>query len=100
MGGLEALLGGGGGAPPMPPGGGGGAPAPPQEGGGDVTTMLQDMLALAGEYLAQEETETNKLTMQKVTTMIQQILAEEEKELQGAMQGKMSPALLQKSYGA
>lgn len=92
------LLGGGGGAaaPASPPP----SAEPSSEGGGDVTTMLQDMLALAGEYLSQEETETNKLTMQKVTTMIQQILAEEEKELQGALQGKMSPSLLQKSYGA
>lgn len=111
-GGLEALLGGGGGPPPGGPapggvdplqalGGGSGPPPPDQSadtGGGDVSSMLKDMLEIARGYIEQEDDEQNKLTMEKITTLIQQVLASEEKELQDAMGGKMSPKLLSRAY--
>jgi len=98
-GGLEALLGGGGGGAP-PPGGAPGAPPPAEQdaGGGEVSDMLKEMLEIARGYLDQEQDEQNKLTMEQVTTLIQKVLAAEEKELQDAMGGKMSPKLLSRAY--
>lgn len=105
MGGMAALLGGQSGPPGGDPMAGAPAGPPPQDpqggagGGGDVSTMLKDMLDIASGYLDQEQDEQNKLTMQKVTTLLQQVLAAEEKELQDAMGGKMSPKLLSQAYG-
>lgn len=93
-GGMEALLGGGGGMPPGDPMAG----APPAE-EEDVSSMLKEMLEIARGYLDQESDEQNKLTMEQVTTLLQKVLAAEEKELQDALGGKMSPKLLSKAYG-
>jgi hypothetical protein len=44
--------------------------------------------------------EQNKLSLEKAGTLIQQIKAAEEKEMEGAMQGKLTPGLLRKANSA
>src|SRR4051812_27877810 len=96
--GLLAGLGGGGGPagpggpPPVPPGGGldlgallggagagGGPPPGPDQGpgGGDPVAVLGQILDLANQYLQVEPDEEDKLTMQKITTLIQQLKAKD-----------------------
>lgn len=43
--------------------------------------------------------EQNKLALEKAGTLIQQIKAAEEKEMEGAMKGAMTPGLLRKANG-
>ena len=87
---LAALLGGGGGAPPAPE-----APAPEQ---GDTTDLIRQALELVRQYAQAEESEQNTLDAEKITSLLQGILASEEKELEDAMQGKASPRVLRKAY--
>ena len=72
----------------------------PEQGGGDedeaakLDRMLQDALGLAqGGTLSEQD----KLKIQKVLTIIQEIKAAEEKEMDGAMKGAMTPGLLRKA---
>ncbi len=99
---LAGLGAGGGGAPPdagpgpggPPPDlagllGGGGPPQGPDQGGGDEdpVAILGDMLALAQEYLGVEPDEEDKLLMQKVTTLLQQLRAKDQSDKDGALGG-------------
>ncbi len=101
---LAALMGGGGGAPmaggdPMA----GMAPEPaadPAAGGGDSTTsILERMIADAKLYVEVEQDEEDKLTMTKVLTTLQQYLADEQKETDDLLGGKVSPRALRKVSG-
>lgn len=87
---LMALLGGGGGAP---------APEAPAPEGGDASELIRQALELVRQYAQQEESEQGTLDAEKITTLLQQILAMEEKELDDAMQGKASPKMLRNAYG-
>ena len=87
---IEALLG----------GAGAGGPVEPQDdGGGDVLDIIRQALDLIRQYAQQEQDEQNTLLAEKITTQLQTILANEEKEQMGALQGKASPRLLKQAYG-
>lgn len=68
-------------------------------GGGDALELIRQALDLVRQYAQQEESEQGTLDAEKITTLLQQILAMEEKELDEAMQGKASPRLLRSAYG-
>ena len=93
---MQALMGGGAGAPAGPPQG------PSSDGGegGNATDLIRQALELVRQYAQQEESEQNTLDAEKITTLLQQILSNEEKELDDAMQGKASPRMLRSAYGA
>ncbi len=76
-----------------------GAAAPEQDGGEEdeaakLDSLLQNAIGLAQ---AGSLSEQNKLKIQKVMTLIQEIRADEEKEMDGAMKGAMTPGLLRKA---
>lgn len=76
-------------------------PDMPMEGGGQsASDILQQILSLADEYRAQEQSQQNLLLVEKLRTIAQQILAAEEKEDEGMMQGKFSPGSLRRMAGA
>ena len=75
---------------------GGDGPAP--EGDGDAADLIRQALELVRQYAAQEQSEQGTLDAEKITTLLQQILANEEKELEDAMQGKASPRMLRSAY--
>ena len=89
---IEALLGGAG-------AGGGMMPEPPGDDTGDVLDIIRQALDLVRQYADQEQDEQNTLLAEKITTQLQTILANEEKEQMGALQGKASPRLLKQAYG-
>lgn len=79
---------------------GGGQPAEePGQGGGEALELIRQALDLVRQYAQQEESEQGTLDAEKITTLLQQILAMEEKELDDAMQGKASPKMLRSAYG-
>lgn len=79
------------GAPQGPP------PEQPDQGSHeDEIRQILDMVRAAAQN-ADDEQET--LTWEKVSTMVQQILAAQEKQDQDMMQGKMSPAALRRALG-
>jgi hypothetical protein len=45
------------------------------------------------------DSEQDRLMLEKVTTMLQQIKASEEKEQEGMLQGKASPRQMRRAYG-
>lgn len=64
-------------------------PAPAGAEAADTISILKQMLDLAQQYLVVEEDEEDKLTMTKVLQQLQGYLAEEQKEKDGMLQGKM-----------
>jgi hypothetical protein len=72
----------------VPPGFGGGAPP------ADPETILREMLDVAAEYLEVEPDEEDRLEMQKVTSLLQALLARNQKAADQMMQGKLSPRAL------
>lgn len=72
----------------------------PEQGGGEqdeaakLDSLLQNAIGLAQ---AGSLSEQNKLKIQKVMTLLQEIRADEEKEMDGAMKGAMTPGLLRKA---
>lgn len=89
---ISALMGGAGAGEAQPAGD---APS----GGGDALELIRQALDLVRQYAQQEESEQGTLDAEKITTLLQQILAMEEKELDDAMQGKASPRMLRSAYG-
>jgi len=71
-------------------------PAPDQGGTEEelFKTLMDTVNQLRGLPTVSEQT---KLSLEKAATLIQQIKAEEEKAVEGAMQGQMTPALLRKA---
>lgn len=84
-----------GGPPPMGPPMGGGMPPQMDEMAEDQTEdpgeLLRSMLDHARSFLDSAKTEQDRLAMEKVTTLLQQILAQDEKDQQSAL--GMSPKL-------
>ena len=75
--------------------------APPSEAapsaapqGGDGVSLLKQAIDTIRQYQGGEKDEEDLLTAEKITTLIQQLLAKNQKELDGLMQGKMDPASL------
>lgn len=87
--------------PGMPPGGMVPPPGPlPQDAApapADGPGILKQMLDLADEYRQQEEDEVDLLAIEKVRTLVQQLLANNQKMSDDLMQGKASPAALRKA---
>ena len=89
---IMALMGGGG-MPPEPPMG------DPAAGGESTVDILERMIEDAKLYIDTDEDEEDKHTMTKVLTILQGYLADEQKESQNAMQGKLSPKVMARAYG-
>lgn len=70
----------------------------PEE-GGDGASKIKEIISMVRAYAEQENDEENILTAEKITTMLQQILAAEQKDAEGMLQGKVSPKALRKAYG-
>lgn len=79
--------------------GGGQPPVPEQSEGSGPLDILRAALAKVREYIQQENDEANILEAEKVTTVLQKLLADEQKEKDDAMMGKASPRLLRNTYG-
>ena len=80
----------------FPPGMGG---PPPQESGADPE-LLQQILDLFDSYRQNQQSQQNLLMAEKARTLVQQILASEEKEMDGMLQGKLSPGAIRRMAGA
>ena len=72
-----------------------------QEGdaGGSLDEILTSALELFSQARQVADTENERLTIEKITTMIQQVLAQNEKEEQDALAGKLSPRIMSRAYG-
>lgn len=84
--------------PPAPAAGPFSAPPEP-EGQGGPADLYQQIISLLSQAQEVEDSEQDKLALEKVRTLIQQLLADEEREEEEAMAGKMSPGLLKRAYG-
>lgn len=65
----------------------------------DATAILEQILSLADRYRQQEQSQQNLLLVEKLRTIAQQILAAEEKEMDGMLQGKMTPSAVRRFAG-
>ena len=98
--GMDAIMAaaGGGGTPPGPMG------LPPMEEesepAGDTAEIISQIIGLVRQYLDAEDDEIEKKEMTDILAKLQAARAREQKESQDALQGKMSPRLLTKAYGA
>jgi hypothetical protein len=75
-------------------------PAPDQGGGEDPASKFDRILADARELAASDGnfSEADKLVLEQITTLLQKLKAQNEKDQQTALSGKMSPAV-GKAYG-
>lgn len=94
---LDSILSGGG--QPMDPSGGMPADETEQASPRSTSEILEEMIESAKEYLNVEQDEEDKLTMTKVLQQLQQYLAKEQSEADGALQGKVSPRMIRKTMG-
>jgi hypothetical protein len=74
-------------------------PPPEEAPSGPVSDLLRQILDLADEYRGQEESDQNLLLVEQLRTIAQKILANEEKEDEGLMQGKLSPGAVRRAVG-
>lgn len=109
MGGMEGIpgpVGGLAGRPAAPPGPPGGGPmdamaAAPVEGAeppaGEEGAMFRSLLeSIRGLLSINTLSEKNKLALEKASTLVQQIKADEEKDEMDAMTGKLNPTVMRK----
>lgn len=82
------------GAPGPPP-----AEAAPAPDAGDHDSLVRDILDAVRLAANNAESEQETLAWEKVSTMIQQILAQTEKQDQDMMGGKLPPGALQRALG-
>jgi hypothetical protein len=75
------------------------APPPEEEmdEAGRLDRILSDARSIAGAD--GDFSEQDKLIIEKVTTLLQQLKAGREKESEAALGGKLSPRLMSKAYG-
>lgn len=95
---IMAQLGQAGAGPPAPPDAGP-SPMDQQYGQGsleDVKSILAEMLQLADEFRQQEGDQANLLAMEQVRTLVQKILAAEQKNEDDLTQGKASPSAIRR----
>ena len=116
---MAALGGGGGGAPaggPMPPdiaallaqGGGGapmeeeglGAPLPSEGTPGGGQDPLEAAIALLDEAIAAEADQEDQQVMRQCSAKLQSVLAKNQKEQDGMLQGQSSPSGIRKASAA
>ena len=73
---------------------------PPQGGGEQPSEMYVALRDLLNEIRMNEQDEQDLLDLEKIGTIVQGLLARNQKEAQDAMQGKLSPRMLSQAYGA
>ena len=95
---IASLLGGPGGPPPGPPPDMGPPPGPPPDeaGGGDVVDVIRSMLDAAQAYLQMSTDEEDNAQMAKIVPLLQALLAKDQKDLEQASQGTITPRLQRK----
>jgi hypothetical protein len=71
----------------------------PEEEAADPSDLLRQILDLAAQYRDVEPDEEDKLAIEQATTLIQKLLAKQQKDADGMMQGKLSPSGLRRTYG-
>jgi len=86
----------GGPPPPMGPPAMGPPPTGDQGAAPDAADLLRQILDLADEYRQQEDSDQNLLLVEQLRTIAQKILANEEKQHDDALQGKLSPSAIRK----
>lgn len=75
--------------------------AAPESGGGDEASMFRSLLENIRGLLAMDTlSEKNKLALEKASTLVQQIKADEEKDEEAAMTGKINPTVMRKLGGS
>lgn len=88
------------GAGPPPMGGGfdQGPPPPddPAGGAGQASDLLRQILDLADEYRQQEQSDQNIALVEQLRTIAAKILANEEKEKDDMLGGKINPAAIRR----
>lgn len=70
--------------------GGGGAPPAPADG----TSKLREALQMIADYQAGEQDDEDLLAAEEIRTRIQKLLAKQQQEQDGLLQGKFTPAAL------
>lgn len=81
------------------------AGGPPPGGPDDESTeqgaidILKQMLELADQYRGVEPDEEDKASMEQARTLLQNLLAKDQKEKDGLLQGKASPGALRRVLG-
>lgn len=89
---LAAIIGAGGGAGADPS-------VPPQQDSPDPNDLLQQILDIAAQYKQVEDDPQDLLTVEKVTTLVQQLIAANQKEADGMLQGKATPRAIRRASG-
>lgn len=69
------------------------------QGGGDPSEILRNILAEIDRYRQAEQDDEDLLQIEKVSTLVQQILANQQKDVDSAMGGKLSPKLMRRAQG-
>jgi hypothetical protein len=78
---------------------GGQLPYAGEEGGQDSGDFARSMLDLINEWRQVEADEEDLLMIEQVSTLVQKLLARNQKESLDAMSGKLSPRLMAQAYG-
>lgn len=76
-----------------------GPPDQPDQGGGDSVSILEQMLQLADQYRQVEPDQEDKSVMEQARTLLQNLLAKDQKDKDGLLQGKTSPGALRRVLG-
>ena len=67
---------------------------PPPSGGGDSSNILREALAVIASYQEVEVDDEDLLEAEEIRSRIQRLLAKQQKERDGLLQGKFSPGAL------
>lgn len=65
----------------------------------DAVSILEQMLQLADQYRQVEPDQEDKATMEQARTLLQNLLAKDQKDKDGLLQGKASPGALRRVLG-
>ena len=60
---------------------------------------MRQAIATVRQYIDSEQDDEDKMAGEKVTSLLQQILAKQQKEQDGLLQGKMSPGAIRGALG-
>lgn len=70
-----------------------------EEGGQSSEDFARSMLELINEWRQVETDEEDLLQIEQLSTLVQKLLARNQKESLDAMQGKLSPRMMSQAYG-
>lgn len=73
------------------------SPAPPTD--SDGLDLLREAINLVRLYIAQEADEQRKLSAAEVASKLQRILAEDERQQDDLLRGKLSPRAIRNALG-